>query len=76
MNLQVEAVTSIERPPGYDLSDWLVLIMAVGSFILPWVYMFMHPSDATFGIGVGATVSSGSIYHALRIHDDKRPDDK
>jgi hypothetical protein len=78
MNLEIKAVTEHEgpAPPGYDLSDWLVMIMAVGGFVLPWVYIFLHPSDSAFGIGVGATVTNGSVYHALRVHDDKKPDDK
>jgi hypothetical protein len=78
MNLAVAGVSDEAAPARtpYDLSDWLVTIMAAGGFILPWTYAFLHPSEGVFGICVGATVTSGSIYHALRVHDDKRPDAK
>lgn len=76
MNLAVTAVSEGPAQRPYDLSDWLVTIMALGGFVLPWIYAFMFHSDTAFGIAVGATVSSGSIYHALRVHDDKKPDEK
>jgi hypothetical protein len=62
--------------PQYDLSDWLVIVLAIGCFVLCWLYVFLHPSPEVFGIGVGATVTNGSLFHMIRVHDDKRPDAK
>lgn len=76
MNIAITGETEAPRRPRYDLSDWLVTIIAAGGFVLPWIYTFLHPSEGTFGICVGATVTSGGVYHALRVHDDKRPDAK
>lgn len=71
-----ETPQSEPAQPAYDLSDWLTLVAAIGGFTLPWVYAFMHPSVEAFGICVTATVTGGSIYHAIRVHDDKKPDAK
>lgn len=78
MNLEVTGVSDPTAPaqPHYDLSDWIVLFLAVGCFVVPWVYVFMHPSVETFALTLAATVTSGTVYHMVDVHDDKKPDAK
>jgi hypothetical protein len=84
VNFKIDDVTDHTAPAQspYDLSDWIVIALVVAGFICTWTVIFIivirapeHAVEA-FGIGVGATVANGTLYHALDIHDDKKPDAK
>jgi hypothetical protein len=68
--------SSSPAQPGYDLRDWLTLILMGGGFTASWVYVFEHPSDTNFGICVGAIGTFGAVFHWLCVKDDKMPDRK
>lgn len=71
MNLEVAKVSGpIER----DFRDVAVLTLISGGFLASWIYVFLHPSDAAFGVCVGGTGAWGCIFHGLTVHDDKVPD--
>lgn len=74
MNLEVTEAAPAQA--SYDLSDWLVLILAVGCFVASWAFVFLHPTVEAFGICIGGTVTNGGLFHLLRVHDDKQPDRK
>jgi hypothetical protein len=71
-----ESTTGAPAQPQWDLSDWLVLALVIGCFFACWIYAFIHPSEGTFGICVGGTVTNGGLFHMIRTHDDKVPDRK
>lgn len=54
--------------------DWFVMVL----FALVWaagtVYLFLHPSPATFVTWAALFATLGTIYHWLLIRDQKIPD--
>lgn len=67
---------SAPAQPGYDLRDWLTLVLMGGGFSASWTYVFLHPSVAAFSICVGAVGTFGAVFHKICVNDDKVPDRK
>ncbi len=72
MNLEVTAVT--DQSNRYDIRDKMALALLGAGFIASWTYAFLHPSEGVFIACVGATGAWSCGYHAICVHDDKRPD--
>jgi hypothetical protein len=58
-----------------QLTDYVVmgLVTAIGT--AGTVYIFVHPSEAAFGIWAGVVSTVTAAYHWITVYDDKRPDD-
>jgi len=68
------AVPSDGIVSGFDLTDYFA--MAVVAFVLgiATVFLFKYPLAVNFATWGTVVVALGTIYHALVIRDDKRPD--
>lgn len=54
--------------------DWFVLVLLGGIAIAATVFLFLHPSEANFGIWAGALGTLATAFHWLVYLDSKRPD--
>jgi hypothetical protein len=59
---------------GWDLDDWIILILVTGALIAATVYMFKHADVAVFVAWCGLVPTITGVYHWLTIRDDKTPD--
>lgn len=57
-----------------DAKDIVVLCLVSFIVLASWVYVYLHPDPATYGLAVGGTGAIGGILHFLWIRDDKQPD--
>jgi len=56
------------------LDDWIVIGLVTAGWVTGTVYLFRHPSSTDFITWSSLAATTTSAYHALRIHDDKKPD--
>lgn len=57
-----------------DCRDWFVMVFVANLATAATVYLFMHPSNAAFGIWGTALTTIGGIFHWLTVRDAKTPD--
>ena len=57
-------------------ADAFVIAVITAAWAAATVYLFLHPSDTSFGIWCGLASTLIGAYHWLTIYDDKKPDDR
>ena len=57
-----------------DVRDWFVMLFVAQLATAATVYLFMHPSNAAFGIWGTALTTIGGIFHWLTVKDAKTAD--
>jgi hypothetical protein len=67
---------AIAPPKLFDIRDWIVMVLLASGFVASWGYVFVHPSDAAFGICMGGQGTFVAAFHWMTVRDDKSPDMK
>jgi len=57
-----------------DARDWVVMGLMGSGFIASWVWVFLHPSEGSYMVCLGATGTFGAIFHWLTVYDAKQED--
>lgn len=61
-------------PNCLDCGDWIVVAFLFAFATVGGVYVFSHPDPVSFTAYTGTLGVSGSVFHWLRVRDQKIPD--
>ena len=59
---------------GWDLDDWIVMLIVTAAWVASTVFLFKHPDPANFVTWAGFGATEVGVYRWLTIADDKKPD--
>ena len=59
---------------GWDLSDWLIMILITAAWAASTVFLFKHPDPINFGTWATLAGTMIGAYHWMRVRDDKLED--
>ena len=59
---------------GWDLDDWIILILVTGALISATIFLFKHASTEVFVAWCGLIPTITGVYHFLSVKDDKSED--
>ena len=60
--------------PHLELRDWLVMGFVTAGWLVSTAFLWVHPSEANFGVWAGLAGTMTGAYHWLVLLDSKRPD--
>jgi hypothetical protein len=58
------------------VQDWFVMILVALMWSFAGVILWIHYSDAAFGIWAGVCGTLTAVYHWLTVRDDKEKDQR